>query len=203
METPKLIDVTPFHPIVIKSHYDFDWKTLKPVCENLIKTTPRQVVLEEDNGKSSVYNKNTPHTMKEFKKFYEWLQPIVNHIIIDTWGYHPEIQYGPVQSWVNIHGKGGVTTEHAHGQSQLVVAAYFNLPADGGYIEYRDPLEYQKLVHYRDKESEWKWNEVKAVTGDILIFPGWLIHRTQPSQSTEDRWVLTTNVAPLKPKSAI
>jgi hypothetical protein len=54
------------------------------------------------------------------------------------------------------------------------------------------------------------WKEVPAITGDVLVFPGWLKHRTQVNNahsklliddngvgreenSSEDRWVLTTN----------
>jgi uncharacterized protein (TIGR02466 family) len=198
METPKLIDASPFEPIIIKSHFDFDWKELKPVCQKLINTAPMQVSLELGGGKSSVYNDTKPHTMREFKKFYEWLQPIVEHVIVDEWGYTSALKYGPVQSWVNVHDKGGFTDEHAHGATQMVIAAYLNLPEDGGYIEYKDPLEYQKGFHYRPVESDWKWRKVEAKTGDVIMFPGWLIHRTEPSQSPEDRWVLTTNISPIK-----
>jgi hypothetical protein len=37
MPEPKLIDVTPFEPLVIKVHYDgFDFKKLEPICDELI-----------------------------------------------------------------------------------------------------------------------------------------------------------------------
>jgi len=37
MSTPKLLDVTPFNPMIIKVHYDgFDWEKLKPVCQSMI-----------------------------------------------------------------------------------------------------------------------------------------------------------------------
>ena len=40
MSVPKLIDVTPFEPLIIKAHYDgFDFKKLEPICDDLIKTT--------------------------------------------------------------------------------------------------------------------------------------------------------------------
>jgi hypothetical protein len=54
-------------------------------------------------------------------------------------------------------------------------------------------MEYQKGFHRRDNMG-WEWNECKTKTGDVLCFPGWLKHRTQPSNSDEQRWVLTTNV---------
>ena len=201
MENPKLIDATPFAPIVVKSHYDFDWEFLKPICENLIDTTPRQVDIEEGDGKSSVYNSKTPHTMKEFEGFYNWLEPIIEHVIVNEWGYTPDLKYGPVQSWVNVHNKGAVTVEHNHGAGIMAITTYLNLPEGGGYIEYKDPLEYQKGFHHR-KELDWKWKELKAQTGDVLMFPGWLLHRTQPSNSYEERWVLTTNIAIYGPKGS-
>ena len=41
MNTPKLIDVTPFEPLVIKVHYDnWDLESIIPICEKLIKEAP-------------------------------------------------------------------------------------------------------------------------------------------------------------------
>ena len=51
MPAPKLIDVTPFEPLIIKVHYDgFDWKELKPICEKMINQTPTPAELENENG---------------------------------------------------------------------------------------------------------------------------------------------------------
>jgi ectoine hydroxylase-related dioxygenase (phytanoyl-CoA dioxygenase family) len=80
------------------------------------------------------------------------------------------------------------------------------MPKDGGYIEFYDPLEYHKAHLPRvidDQQSNWK--AVPTVTGDVVLFPGWLKHRTQKNKSNENRWVLTTNyictnipIAPIK-----
>jgi hypothetical protein len=37
------------------------------------------------------------------------------------------------------------------------------------------------------------WSTLPTKTNDVLVFPSWLQHRTQPNISNEDRWVLTTN----------
>ena len=39
------------------------------------------------------------------------------------------------------------------------------------------------------------WNEVTVETNDILIFPGWLKHRTQVNRVDDDRVCLTFNYA--------
>ncbi len=46
MSEPKLIDVTPFEPLIIKAHYDgFNWNKLEPVVESLINKTKIKVNL--------------------------------------------------------------------------------------------------------------------------------------------------------------
>ena len=196
MSTPKLIDVTPFEPLIIKVHYDgFDWNKLKPTCEKMIRDTPVAVDVEDDYGKSSVYNRrNQPHLNHAFQDFYKWLEPIYKHILINEWKLFEEFEYIVGNSWVNVHEKGGTTLEHHHGPAALVAATYLNLPKDGGFIQFKDPLEYQKTFQTRKESTTIDWKTIPAVTGDVLLFPGWMRHRTQQSASTEERWVLTTNV---------
>jgi hypothetical protein len=35
--------------------------------------------------------------------------------------------------------------------------------------------------------------KVPAKTGDVLLFSGWIRHRTEHSRTNDERWVLTTN----------
>jgi uncharacterized protein (TIGR02466 family) len=195
MITPKLLDVTPFEPMVIKAHYEFDWEKIKPICEEMIAGTPQRVAVENEHGQSSVYNyNNQPHINPHFKQFYNWLYPIVQHVIKNEWGYEPTFEYSIGNSWVNVHTEGGTTLEHHHGPAIAVVATYLNLPTNSGFIEYRDPLEYVKEMNMHYDLEGWKWKKVKAISGDVLIFPGYLRHRTESSNTNEERWVLTTNI---------
>jgi uncharacterized protein (TIGR02466 family) len=196
MSTPKLIDVTPFEPLIIKVHYDgFDFKKLEPICNDLISTTNIKTHLEIGNAASSAPNKNkAPHIMNEFKEFYKWLDNIAQHIILNEWSLNKHFQYFISNSWVNVHDTGGYTRIHTHGPCTLTTAAYLNLPENGGYIEFLDPLEHIKLYHMKNfDEEQFNWKKVEAKTGDVLIFPGWIKHRTQPNESDENRWVLTSN----------
>jgi uncharacterized protein (TIGR02466 family) len=196
MSTPKLIDVTPFEPVIIKVHYDgWDWNTMKTVCQNMIDESPVNAGLETDGGKSSVYNvKNQPHNNPAFRPFYTWLTPIVNHLIFKEWKLMQDYEYSVGNSWVNVHPKGGITSEHHHGPAVIVAAAYLQLPKDSGFIQFKDPLEYVKGFHTKQDSRVAEYYTVPAVTGDVFLFPGWLRHRTEHSNSDEDRWVLTTNI---------
>ena len=189
-------DVTPFDPLVLKVHYDgFDWKKLEPVCEEIMKSVKMQVHLETGDAKSSAPNQQTPpHKRKEFADFYKFIEPISQKILKKYWGFFENGRYAISNSWINYHGKGGATAIHHHGPAALTMAAYLNLPKDGGYIQFKDPLEYHKGHFLKNIDEElYDWKTLKAETGDVIIFPGWIRHRTEPNKSDEKRWVLTTN----------
>jgi hypothetical protein len=77
----------------------------------------------------------------------------------------------------------------------LVITAYLNLPENGGFIQFKDPLEYHHGHLTKQFDTELgSWRTMPAKTGDVLMFPGWLRHRTEPNKSKEKRWVLTTNI---------
>ena len=58
MSAPKLIDVTPFEPLIIKVHYDgFDWNKLKPICEKMLADAPAMVDLEQNGASSSAIDR--------------------------------------------------------------------------------------------------------------------------------------------------
>jgi len=147
-----------------KLHYNFDWDKLKPVCEELVNIEKAQMNLVR-NGKTSYVNEIHPHTMDEFKPFYDWLSiSMGNEFFIGN-------------SWVNVHHPGGSTIAHDHPNVSMVSAAYLSIPNNSGYFEYKDVT----------------WKELPTVSGDVIIFPGWIEHRTQINNSSEDRWVITTN----------
>jgi uncharacterized protein (TIGR02466 family) len=97
------------------------------------------------------------------------------------------------QSWCNKHTRGGYTAEHSHNFSTFIAACYIKCPPDSGNIEFKDPLEYHK--------SSWpvipelcSYQEIPVTTNDVIIFPGWLKHRVQPSRTDEERIVMTFNI---------
>jgi len=192
MASNKIEQINPFPSVIHKLHYDgFDWNKLKPICQYLVDNTEREVYLVKD-GKSSVFNKRQPHNIPEFKPFYDWLVPLVRQIIINSHGYAKLYQYGIGNSWVNVHNENGHTSAHNHPDAMFVAATYLNMPNNAGFFECKDPLEYHRCLSNHEK-PEWMWNEVPSITGDVIVFPAWLQHRTQKNVSGQNRWVLTTN----------
>ena len=198
MYIPQLTEVNLFDPLIFKSHfYQWDWKKIEPLCEEWTGNTPRKIYLEQGNADSSVANANEvkPHQHPDFEGFYRWVKPIADNIMFKKWKLSTGFDYKIVNSWVNVHGEGGMTEIHDHGPTTLVITAYLNLPENGGFIQFKDPLEYHHAHLIKEFDTELgSWRTLPAKTGDVVMFPGWLRHRTQPNKSKEKRWVLTTNI---------
>ena len=198
MYIPQLTEVNLFDPLIFKSHfYQWDWNKIEPLCEEWIGEKPRQIYLEQGNAASSVANANEikPHQHPDFQQFYKWVKPIADNIMFKKWKLSKDFDYKIVNSWVNVHGEGGVTEIHDHGPTTLVITAYLNLPENGGFIQFKDPLEYHHAHLIKEFDTELgSWRTLPAKTGDVVMFPGWMRHKTEPNKSKEKRWVLTTNI---------
>lgn len=125
------------------------------------------------------------HTYHEF----DWIIGQMFPHVIDYWdkdlGYAPtDIQ--PVAAWANLHEDGDYTQEHSHsaGIRQSHVSSVFYLKkGEGGDIEFCDPLDHIRRFTplARSIDDAILSDSVPSLTGDFLLFPGWLRHRTQPA----------------------
>jgi len=186
------INVDPFPKLIWKFKYEFPYDDIISRIADLAKETPKNSKLEAGAAFSTVAAPfDPPHTWPELHDFRKWLQGPLDFV----WKHNNFKQYntGVINSWINIHQKNGVTLEHNHNHTPFVITAYLKLPKGSGFIEFRDPLEYHKTNTPIEPEEEL-WKSIPCETNDILIFPGWLKHRTQPNLTDNDRIVLTMNI---------
>lgn len=186
-----------------KFTYNFKYKDnlFKSIIESMIADTPDNhtsgSAVESGSAFSTVRNRHfrgdeyQPHTWDLLQDYNIWLESRLFYVwhYLNYFGKAPQI----INSWINIHKRTGQTLEHNHNHAPLVVSSYLNLPEHSGFIEFRDPLEYHKYgLPY--EPQEFLWTPIEIETNDVLIFPGWMKHRTQESNSDEDRVVLTYNI---------
>ena len=107
--------------------------------------------------------------------------------VIEYWDQHlhfARAQIKPTSCWSNIHQKGDWTGEHSHTSGQYgchIASVYYLEKGEGGDIQLCDPLDYIRRLTPLDKD----WREplisetVPTKTGDFLLFPGWIRHRTE------------------------
>jgi len=188
-------------PLVWKDRYEFDYEKIMPVIQETFslcgERKVRKVFLENGEACSTASlctdspNKQ-PHLRKENWEFLDWLHPRLRNIM-NAWEYPLEIPYYIYNSWYNSHYKTGETLEHNHSLSHLVVSCYIKVPENSGNIMFRDPLHDIRAMEPRTNGS-YPWKELQVNTGDVVVFPGWLWHKVQPSNSDEERIVWTINV---------
>lgn len=197
--------VTPIHispPYVLKLNYEFDFECLKNKIEETVSYTKNSNAKHEleqgDSTSTNIHNVNgQPHEWKESRHFINYLFQNMESILDQM-----DLMKWPISikgSWINHHGYGGQTLEHNHGMMDIVMACYIKCPENSGNIMFRDPLEYHRSSTYsqsfinQDPTCFWPYVEIPVKTNDIIVFPGWLWHKTQASNTEEDRYVMTIN----------
>jgi|TARA_B110000285_G_C15039801_1_gene571207 uncharacterized protein (TIGR02466 family) len=149
--------------------------------------------LERDGGASSSSDPEQPHMWGESQEFYEWLRN-PSEEIWQSWNYQNGNRRQITKSWVNFHPPGAWTDEHTHGNTDMVAVLYLDAPTDSGNLQVHNPLFYHWEGTQRIAGSN-SWTNVPIETGDVVIFPGWLLHRTEKNNSTNDRMTINTNIA--------
>ena len=195
-------------PYIFKGKYDFEFQKNKQKIVDNLKiakdiTTQYNVPqpLMRDGAETSVVLMGTqyhpPHTWTEFRDFVQgWLPARIGEIW-ETWRLEPRVKNYISESWVNVHPKGGWTAEHMHNRAIVAVSCYLNVPPKGGNLLIENPMQIYKCaepMHGNYDSLGLKWHTVDVETNDVLLFPGWLKHKTETNHSDEDRYIMSINI---------
>lgn len=193
-----LSSVSPFPPLIFKDHYfEFSDIHIAAALEILAQSPNNgKSYLEGGDACTSVGNQHSPpHVHPVFQDFFNWQHTRALEIIKNHYRLTQEVEYVVGNSWANLHKQGGQTIEHCHGMSAISTVAYIKLPNASGNTEFKDPHFNLRSLHERSDADQGlvEWCEIPAIEGDVLFFPGWMQHRSQPNLVPEDRWILSTN----------
>ena len=102
------------------------------------------------------------------------------------------------EAWININQKGHFNCSHDHPGSLFSAVYYVKGGPDKGALEFKTPIT--PHTYTISDEMVGGFNAftghamvIPPVTGDLLIFPSWLLHRVNMSQSDEDRISIALN----------
>jgi uncharacterized protein (TIGR02466 family) len=99
-----------------------------------------------------------------------------------------------LQSWVNLHERGGFNFLHMHEASLLSGSFYLKVPAGSGALTFRDPRP--GVLHGSIKGSVPNGHadiHLKPSSGLLVLFPSWLEHYVEPHEDDEPRICLAFN----------
>lgn len=101
-----------------------------------------------------------------------------------------------LQSWINLHDRGGFNFLHMHEGSLLSGSFYLKVPAGSGELAFRDPRP--GVLHGVIKGSVANGHadiHLKPSTGLLVLFPCWMEHYVEPHESDEPRICIAFNAS--------
>jgi uncharacterized protein (TIGR02466 family) len=108
-----------------------------------------------------------------------------------------------LQSWVNMHDRGGFNFLHVHEGSLLSGSFYLSVPSGSGQFVFRDPRP--GVIHNSVKGGVPNGHADVHLTpsaGLLVLFPCWMEHYVEPHDSDEPRMTIAFNAidaAPARP----
>jgi len=112
--------------------------------------------------------------------------------------FHTSLRQVITEAWININQKGHFNNSHDHPGSLFSAVYYVKGGPDKGALEFKTPIT--PHTYTISDEMVGGFNAftghamvIPPVTGDLLIFPSWLLHRVNMSQSDEDRISIALN----------
>ncbi len=99
-----------------------------------------------------------------------------------------------LQSWINLHERGGFNFLHLHEGSLLSGSFYLQVPAHSGALCFRDPRP--GVIHGVLKGSVANGHadvHLTPSTGLLVLFPCWLEHYVEPHENDEPRICIAFN----------
>jgi uncharacterized protein (TIGR02466 family) len=100
--------------------------------------------------------------------------------------------------WANINDRGSFNVPHLHASSCFSGVYYVKGDEKSGSLKFRNPnlpLEYAVLKDDIETPNGFNSGSWKIIPepGKLVIFPSWLLHYVEPSQSDEDRISISFN----------
>lgn len=99
-----------------------------------------------------------------------------------------------LQSWVNLHDRGGFNFLHLHEESLLSGSFYLQVPAGAGAFVFRDPRP--GVIHGYVKGAVANGHADVHLTpssGLLVLFPCWMEHYVEPHNSDVPRITIAFN----------
>ncbi len=112
--------------------------------------------------------------------------------------FNPAMRQVITQAWININQKGHFNYSHDHPGSLFSAVYYVNGGPDKGELEFKTPITPHTYTISNEIVSNFNSFTghamvIPPVTGDLLIFPAWILHRVNMSRSDDARISIAFN----------
>jgi uncharacterized protein (TIGR02466 family) len=166
---------------------------IETYCLEKMKAEPGRVVSNGGGWQSNDLDLATQELAELFAAVRQKLDEVHR-----AFEFHPSMRQVITQAWININHQGHFNTSHDHPGSLFSAVYYVKGGADKGELELKTPII--PHTYTISKEITGGFNAftghamvIPPVTGDLVIFPSWLLHRVNRSQSDEARISIAFN----------
>ncbi|HUA80752.1 MAG TPA: TIGR02466 family protein [Dyella sp.] len=99
-----------------------------------------------------------------------------------------------VQSWVNIHDRGGFNFQHMHEGALLCGTFYLQAPEGSGALVFKDPRPGVLNAYAKGNGANaYKDIQLRPSAGLLVLFPHWLEHFVEPHANDAPRICIPFN----------
>jgi uncharacterized protein (TIGR02466 family) len=149
----------------------------------------------EKNGGLSTYDTNCNLHLEEYVKTVSNIVLQHSKLYWKVLDVDPRLEPRIDQCWSNIHYNDSITIEHSHSLYPIVATLYVKSSKNSGDLVLINPMEYG-LTHipYGVPIENKTETSIRVSTGDLVLFPGWIRHKTQENLSNQSRIVLSFNI---------
>ncbi len=138
------------------------------------------------------------HKRLQYPELMEFIQNSVKAYWKEL-GYTRFHEPSVVHMWANLTPKNGNIIHHNHSPFEIAGSFYVDADPDMGCLALVHPNEQilGRLPYYETEESKqgryFFDHLVEPKAGKLVLFPGWLYHKTQVNKSDHERIVLGLN----------
>jgi uncharacterized protein (TIGR02466 family) len=166
---------------------------LEKFCLERKRNSPGRTISNSGGWQSDNLDPATPELAELFAEVRKRLDEVHR-----AFEFNPSLHQVITEAWININQKGHFNNSHDHPGSLFSAVYYVKGGADKGELELKTPII--PHTYTISKDIAGKFNSftghamvLPPVTGDLLIFPSWLLHRVNMSRSDEDRISIAFN----------
>lgn len=172
-------------------HLDND--LLEKYCLETKKRSSGRVI---SNG-GGWQSENLDIATSELAELYTEVGKRLNEVHI-SFEFNRSLRQVITESWININQRGHFNYSHDHPGSLFSAVYYVKGGPDKGALEFKSPIVPHTYTISNDLIQNFNAFTghamvIPPVTGDLLIFPSWLLHRVNMSHSDEDRISIAFN----------
>ena len=148
---------------------------------------------EANKSLRSGWRIDDPHTLDGLEMIDSYITWLCEQCFKDA-KKEPNRERLRLTSWLNVHESGGYNTVHNHPYSLISGVIYIQCPKGSGSLHLRDPRT--GAAGDTLLEDICKDLVIKPENGKSILFPGYLEHWVEPSQtdSNENRISIAFNV---------